>query len=91
LKRLTAVYLVLFAVQFLVAFICAPHSCEWGNAVYFYAGIFFLIVAFLLAFLQKKWTIGKRIALGILFLLISAVLWCAGFIIFNFSIICRLF
>jgi len=91
LKKIYIYYFVLFAIQAILAFICAPHSCEWGNTVYFYIGVCCLIISFLLPFFQKGWTTGKRIGFGFLFLLISVILWCAGFMIFNFSIMCRLF
>jgi len=90
-RKIYAFYIALFAFQSIVAFICAPHSCEWGNEVYFDIGIICLVISFLLPFFQKGWTKGKRIGFGILFLLISVILWCAGFMIFDFKIFCRLF
>jgi hypothetical protein len=90
-KKLYVFYIALFVMQGIVAFISAPYSCEWGNEVYFDVGIFCLVISFLLPFFQKHWTTGKRIGLGFLFLLISVILWCAGFMIFNFKVLCRLF
>lgn len=90
-KKIYALYVVLFATQIILGFICAPHSCEWGNTIYFYFGIFSLTVSFILPFFKKNWRLDKRIGYGFLFLVISVFLWCTFFMLCGFSIICRLF
>jgi hypothetical protein len=71
--------------------ICAPHSCEWGNSLYF--GFGFLVFLFLLLspFFNKGMSAGQKIgsALGIGFLWVT--LWVLGFLLGDFSILCRLF
>jgi hypothetical protein len=78
-------------VQIILAVICGPYSCEWGNSVYFYFGIGSLTLAFLLPLLQKAWTANKRIGYSLLFLFGSVIIWCAGFMLGGFKIMCRLF
>ena len=90
-KRIYALYLVLFATEIILAIICGPYSCEWGNSVYSYFGIFSVAVSFILPFLQKDWPVNKRIGYGFLFLLVSLIVWCAGFMLGGFRIICSLF
>jgi hypothetical protein len=82
---------VLLAIEIILAFICAPYSCDWGNAVYFYAGIFILAISILLPFLQKTLSTAKRIGYSFLFVLINIVVWVVCFILFDFKIMCRLF
>jgi hypothetical protein len=82
---------VLLAIEIILAFICAPYSCDWGNTVYFYAGIFVLIASLLLPGLQKNWTIAKRTGYAFLFALIIVVVWIACFMLFDFKIMCRMF
>ncbi|MEJ0104398.1 MAG: hypothetical protein WDO19_18325 [Bacteroidota bacterium] len=81
---------ILSIIQIILARICGPHSCEWGNKTYFYAGILIAIAGFILPYFLTGWSAGKQTGLGFLFLLLSAVVWIAGFFIGNFKIICRL-
>ena len=90
-KKIYSLLTALLAVEIILGFICAPYSCDWGNEVYFYAGIFILVVLFLLAVLQKTWSTAKRIGFGFLFAFISAVVWITCFMLFDFKIMCRLF
>ena len=85
-KKPMLYWVVLFVLQFIVAVICAPYSCEWGNTVYFFTGVVCLFIAFLLSIFQKQWTFGKRLLVGLLMLLLSVVLWCAGFGLLDFKI-----
>lgn len=84
-------FVVLNAIQIVLAFICAPHSCEWGNTVYVYTGIFSIAVSFILPVLQKNVSVAKRIGYGFLFAFIIVVVWIACFMLCSFSIMCRLF
>jgi hypothetical protein len=81
----------MFCLQLLLAYICAPHSCEWGNGTYFYFGVGCAAVSFILPFFQKQWKIFKRVGLALVLALASAGLWIGGFMLFDFRIICRLF
>ncbi len=90
-KRAYRLYLLLLLVQIILAVVCGPHSCEWGNTVYFSFGVAALLLSFLFALFQKDWSRRKRIGTGLLFLLGCGVLWCAGFMLGEFRIMCKLF
>ena len=90
-KRAYRLYAVLQSVQILFVLICGPHSCEWGNQVYFYFGIVSLVLSFLFPFLQKDWPPLKRLIVGVLLHVDSVAVWCAGFLLVEFRIMCRLF
>ena len=90
-KKLYLLFIFLLVLEFLLAFICGPYSCEWGNPTYFYTGIIFLLVSLILPLLQKQWPGSKRIGFALLFALITLVVWVLGFIAGDFRIMCRLF
>lgn len=90
-KRAYRLYAVLLLACILLAVVCGPHSCEWGNQVYFYFGVTGLLLSFLFPFFQKDWSRKKQFGIGVLFLLSSVVVWCAGFLLGEFRIVCRLF
>jgi len=90
-KKLPVLYIALSVAQFIVAIICAPQSCAWGNSVYFFIGLVCLAVAFILPMFHRQWKLYKRRMFGLLFALVSVILWCAGFMLLDFKIICRLF
>ena len=77
--------------QLILAFICGPHSCEWGNAVYFYAGIVTLLALIVIPFFQSSCSPAKRMGFACLFLLSGTAVWVIGFIAGDFRIMCRLF
>ena len=80
----------LYALQLVLAFFCGPYSCKWGNSVYFYSGVASLVVAFVLPLLLEGGSWPHRLVFATLFLVGSALVWIAGFIAFDFKIICRL-
>ena len=80
----------LYALQLVLAFFCGPYSCKWGNGVYFYSGVANLLLAFILPLLLEGGSLSHRFLFAILFLLGSALVWVAGFIAFDFKIICRM-
>ncbi|MES1215482.1 MAG: hypothetical protein ABUT20_08195 [Bacteroidota bacterium] len=90
-KKIYLLLIILLIIEFLLATLCGPYSCEWGNEVYFYGGILIAIVSFALPFFQKQWPVGKRIGFGLLFALGSAITWTIGFLVCDFKIICKLF
>jgi len=90
-KKMYIFFVVLLAMQIILAFICAPYSCEWGNTVYFYGGLFCLTISFILPMLQKGRSTPARLGFGFLFLIITTITWIACFMLNNFSIMCRLF
>jgi len=81
----------LFALQFVLAPICAPHSCEWGGSVYVIYGTFSALASFVIPYLNKSWPVNKRVGYSFLFFTCSTLLWALGFLIFGFRIMCRLF
>jgi hypothetical protein len=90
-KKIVTQYISLFVLQLLAAIICGPHSCEWGNTMYFFSGIACLATAFALYVMQTKCKLQKRVTMGLLMALMSVAFWCMGFILFDFRIICKLF
>ena len=90
-KKMYILFVVLLAMQIILAIICAPYSCEWGNTVYFYGGLICLAVSFVLPLLQKDRPMPARLGFGFLFLVITAGTWIASFILNDFRIMCRLF
>lgn len=90
-KRAYRIYCLLLFLLMVLVFVCGPHSCEWGNTVYFLAGVAALVFSFVGALRQTDWPSGKRFATGFLFVLGTVVLWCAGFLLGEFRIMCRLF
>src|ERR1043165_3642620 len=90
-KKIYRVLIGLFITEIIMAFICGPHSCEWGNQVYFYFGVFCLIGSFLSPFLQKGWLFDKRLGYGFLFAIVSVIIWIGGFMVGGFRIMCKLF
>jgi hypothetical protein len=90
-KNVYFLLIALLATEIILGFICAPHSCDWGNTVFFYAGIVALFISLLLAILQTRWSGLKRIGFGLLFILITAIVWIACFMFLGFNLICRMF
>jgi hypothetical protein len=84
-------YCLLLVVEMALAFVCGPYSCEWGNQVYFFAGLAGLLLSFLCPFVQTGWSQQKRTGTGVLFLFGSVLWWCAGFVVADFRLMCRLF
>jgi len=89
-KRIYLLFSIVLLAEIILGFICGPHSCEWGNSLYFYSGIVCTILAFLLPLFQKTPAFKKKIVYSLLFLLIAVIVWCVGFMLFGFRIICRL-
>lgn len=81
----------LFISLLVMILICAPHSCEWGNSVYFGFGLLVFLFLLVFPFFNKGMSAGQKIgsALGVGVLWVT--LWVLGFLIGDFSILCRLF
>ncbi|HET9278182.1 MAG TPA: hypothetical protein VFN95_08335 [Flavitalea sp.] len=90
-KKLFILIGIIFLLQLIAAVICGPYSCEWGNGFYFGVGLFSLISILFVVLIQTKWDVVKRLAYTALFSFLSIVVWCLGFIIGDFTILCRLF
>lgn len=90
-KRAYRLYGLLLFGTVLLAAVCGPYSCEWGNAVYFFAGLTGLLLSFLAALFQKDWPGKKRWLTGFLFAAGLIVVWVGGFMLGAFQILCRLF
>lgn len=84
-------YIGLFLSLLVMALICGPHSCEWGNAVYFSYGLFVLVLLLFLTFFRKGLSMGQKIGFALGLGLLWVVLWVAGFLLGDFRILCRLF
>lgn len=86
--------IVAFAVGLLLfasAFVIAPRSCEGGLSVYFWLGVFALVVLLALPFvtrlgssvlIRSGWAVGLVLA--------GAGVWVAGLAAANVRLICRL-
>ncbi|HKO80808.1 MAG TPA: hypothetical protein VJU78_10445 [Chitinophagaceae bacterium] len=90
-KKIYFLLIILLILEFLLALVCGPYSCDWGNTVYFYSGITFVLISFILPLLQKQWPTGKRIGFAFLFAMATLIVWLLGFIAGDFRIMCRLF
>lgn len=90
-KKILILFSILAITQIILAIICAPYSCEWGNEVYFYFGVGAIIVSIFLPFIQKNYPLKKRIGFAILLPVLSVVLWVTEFMLFGFRIMCRMF
>lgn len=90
-KKAYRAYTVLLFLLVVLAIVCGPHSCEWGNTVYFFAGVAALVLCLFLPALQKEWSRRKRVGTALLFALGLVVFWCAAFLLGEFRIMCRLF
>jgi len=90
-KKIYLFLAVLLVLEFILAAICGPYSCEWGNGVYFYSGIIISLASLALPLFQKEWVVGKRVGLSLVFVFSTVFLWVIGFMVFDFRILCRLF
>ena len=90
-KKIYFLLIALLVTEIIIGAICAPYSCDWGNNVFFITGIILLLLAFLFAVFQNTWSLVKRIGLGLLCMLIIIVVWLACFMLFNFTLMCRMF
>ena len=90
-KRKFAIVLGIFLVQLIAAAICGPYSCQWGNGYYFFIGLASLATIVVLMLIQKQWGLIKRLGYAVLFSFLFFVVWIAGFVAGDFSILCRLF
>ncbi|WP_373552142.1 hypothetical protein [Haliscomenobacter sp.] len=90
-KNLYLLYIGLLLSLLMMVLICGPHSCEWGNGVYFGFGVLVFLFLLLFPFLHKSLSMGQKIGsalgIGVLWL----ILWVGGFLLGDFSILCRLF
>ncbi len=90
-KRMLLLLVTILITEIIIAIICGPYSCEWGNEVYFYSGVTLSAIMCVLPFLERTFTTKKRIAYSLLFIIISILTWCACFMLCGFKILCRLF
>ncbi|AEE50575.1 hypothetical protein [Haliscomenobacter hydrossis] len=90
-KTLYVIYIFMFISQLLLALICGPYSCEWGNTVYFWYGLIGLILIFLLPFLGVERTMQQRFGYAFGFSILWLLMWVLGFIVGDLRLMCRLF
>ena len=80
------------AALLVLAFVAAPHSCAWGLATYFWAGVALILGQAVATFaLQRDRTMARRVVLAGLAALVGAGVWLAGLFAANFQLLCRLF
>jgi len=80
------------AALLVLAFVAAPHSCAWGLATYFWAGVVLILGQAIAAFvLLRDRTTARRVALAGLAALVGGAVWLAGLFAANFQLLCRLF
>lgn len=84
-------YIALVFSQFIVAFICGPHSCEWGNTVYLGYGFMGLLLIFFFPLFKAEWSLTQRFGYAFGFSLLWLLMWVLGFIAGDLRIMCRLF
>ncbi len=78
--------------QFVFAFIAAPHSCEWGLAAYFWLGLASLLTLFVTPILLRTdCSVSMRAAYSLGFVVLGIAVWMVGLIAANVRILCRLF
>lgn len=83
---------VLCIALFGVAFLVAPHSCPDGLTAYFWLGVVVIAALLVIPFvLERKLSILKRALASLGLAVLGAVVWVAGVIAANISIVCRLF
>ncbi len=90
-KKLPVLLTARYIINLVVAFIAGPYSCEWGNTVYTIMGLVVIVITVALPFFQREWAMNKRVGFAFLFLLISLIVWIAGFAMGGFRILCKLF
>ncbi|MEP7060892.1 MAG: hypothetical protein ABI881_00705 [Betaproteobacteria bacterium] len=74
------------------AFVAAPHSCEWGMATYFSAGVAVIVGLVVSPFaLARADAIATRFALAAGLGIAGAATWIGGLFAANVRVICRLF
>ena len=80
------------AALLILAFVAAPHSCAWGLATYFWAGVAPILGNAVATFvLLRERTTARRLLMAGLAALVGAGVWLAGLFAANFQLLCRLF
>ena len=75
-----------------LAFVAAPHSCAWGLATYFWAGVVLIVGNAVATFaLLRDRTTARRVLMAGLAALVVGGVWFAGLFAANFQLLCRLF
>ena len=86
---MAGVYLLLFVSELIMALICAPHSCQWGNNLYFTYGCICLFICFLIPFFYKITLKAKLLSsIGLSFL--NVIIWAVLFLACGLRVICKL-
>ena len=77
---------------FMIAFIAAPHSCEWGLEIFVLTGLVSFLGLFALPFVSfVDKSRAKQIAWGIGLAVCGVVGWFGALLLANVRILCRLF
>ncbi len=88
-----SVTLVVCVAMLVVAFVAAPHSCEWGLDTYAIAGVVGLAVLLTMPFALRIGgnSLLVRAGWAAVFAAAGACVWFAGLFAASFRIMCRLF
>lgn len=82
----------LCAALIVLAFVAAPHSCEWGLETYFWSGIAVVFVLFTAPFvLERRRVLWLRLLIALGTGGLGVAVWVLGLVIANVRILCRLF
>jgi heme/copper-type cytochrome/quinol oxidase subunit 4 len=83
---------VLCVALFLLAFVAAPRSCEWGLDAYVWAGLAVIAAMLVLPFLlHRDRSSGFRVGLALGYGGLAFVVWIFGFFAAGIRIFCRMF
>ncbi len=82
----------LCAAMLAVAFVTAPHACEWGLTVYFWSGMaIILALAALPACLLRHLATWKLVVATLAFVSLGIAVLIGGVVAADMQVICRLF
>lgn len=90
-KKLYLFYIGLVLCLLILSLVCGPHSCEWGNEVYFFFGFGALLILLFMPFFRKKLNLGQKVGSSLGISLLWVLLWVGGLVLGDFMILCRLF
>ena len=80
------------AALFVLAFIAAPHSCDWGLSAWFWSGVGSFAAVIAAPFvLHGDLAAPRRAGMAAILAVLVIVAWIAGGAFANVRIMCRLF
>jgi hypothetical protein len=88
-KTLTGVGIAIVVVTFLCAFMLRP--MKKALDYYLLAGVILLLIMFVVPYFHAHWSVGRKVLISLLSLIVEAGVWVVGFILAGYRIIDRLF